>query len=628
MKVRAKKGIAVARVSTKDQSQDERYSLAVQKKRLLEYVQQMGFELIGSVREVIESAHKGKRQEFMKILKEVEQMNEPVALFLYDVSRFSRDSSSKVMLETDRLRKEGKLELHFVYDRIVIHKDSKVSEEDRWRTEVQRHWYDSARKSERVKEVIEWKLNQGHYPSYTPTGYKNEVTIVNGNIHKEIVIDTPRAKLIKEAYRKYASGDYSQEELVRWLRKQGFTMKGKRTKRNPEGKDLPITKGGLQHMLQEVFYTGKFWFTNPVTGERKLWKATNYEPIISEELYEKVQKMLKKKAIKYKAFHDYSSVKFFKYRGLIQCGFCGSLMSPKDKSGDSKYKNCSGIFYVCTHGHKNSNPDYYKEKFGVNHSGVKNWKGKKVVNCPQKMVTEEWIEKQVKHYLEFFHYDKKVYKELRKALKGDYESQMSIMAIEKENIEREIRQKEKEEKNLVAVLAKDPDFDSISTFKEKMIDLRSEIDKLKNQLDVLKEHQEVQIDDFVDSMVICSDLSKQFDKLPDDKKRDLVMLIFSNIEIKVGKVGKKEYEDLSLFLHNEELEELIVKGLPEWLKKHERTKSTGGLFKKVVYVDDDDDDDNDDENNGGGGTGGDGSKVKIELREPDVVGSEDCVSTV
>ena len=107
MKVKAKKGFVIARVSTKDQADDERFSLGVQKKRILEYVEQNGFEIIGDVREIIESAHKGKRQKFMKVLKEIQQLNEPVALFLYDVSRFSRDSSSEVMMETEKLRKDG-----------------------------------------------------------------------------------------------------------------------------------------------------------------------------------------------------------------------------------------------------------------------------------------------------------------------------------------------------------------------------------------------------------------------------------------------------------------------------------------------------------------------------------------
>ena len=567
MKVKAKKGFVIARVSTKDQADDERFSLGVQKKRILEYVEQNGFEIIGDVREIIESAHKGKRQKFMKVLKEIAKIDEPVALFLYDVSRFSRDSSSEVMMETEKLRKDGKVELHFVYDRIVIHKDSRVSEEDRWRTEVQRHWYDSARKSERVREVIEMRLEQGEYPSVAPVGYLNVKEIVgSGSIRKKIVVDTERAKLIKEAFRMYAEDSYSLEELTRILKNRGFTVKGKRTMRNPKGEAKPISKAGCLSMLNNPFYTGKFWFTNPNTGERKLWKATNYEPIISEELFEKTQGILKRKAVQYSAYHKFSPTKFFKFRGLMKCAFCDSLMTPTDKRPDFKGKRTgSGIYYRCTYGKKNSNPDWYKEKFGLNHSGVGKHKGETIVNCPERMLSEDRIEQDIKDQLKLLHYDKKVFQELSKALRKEHDSQMSIVAIEKENIETEIGKKENRMKGMIRMQADNPDFGDIEVFKEELLKLRDEVDSLKEQLEALNDSVELDIDEFLNTMQMCSDLASQYDGLSDHKKRELVMIAFSSIKVRKGRVGKLSTDAID-FNWNEPFNSLLEKGLDKILK--------------------------------------------------------------
>ncbi|MGB6338744.1 MAG: recombinase family protein, partial [Candidatus Aminicenantaceae bacterium] len=525
-----------------------------------------GFEIIGDVREIIESAHKGKRQRFMKVLTEIQQLNEPVALFLYDISRFSRDSSGMVMVETDRLRREGKVELHFVYDNVVIHKESRVNEEDRWRTEVQRHWYDSARKSERVKEVIDYKLQKGEFPSVAPVGYLNVIEgFKSGSIHKKIIIDPERGKLVQEAFGMYVEDTYSLEELARILKNKGFTVKGKRTKTNPEAENRHISKAGLLSMLRNPFYSGKFWFTNPTTNKRELWNASNYEPIISEELFEKVQKILSRKAVKYST-KKFSPTKFFKFRGLLKCAFCGSLLTPNDMKENFKGKRSgSGIYYRCTYGKKNSNPDWYKEKFGLNHSGVGKYKGETIVNCPERMLSEDRIEEEIKNQLKLLHYDKKVFKELSSALKREHESRMSVVAVEKKNLQIEIEQKQKLMKGLIRMQAQDPDFETISEFKEELLKARDEVDNLKEQLEALEESVELDVDEFLNTMQMCSDLASQYDGLPDHKKRELVMIAFSSITVRKGRVGKLATDAID-FNWNEPFNTLLEKGLDKILK--------------------------------------------------------------
>ena len=604
MKIKAKKAIVICRVSTKDQTEDDHFSLKIQEKQILEYATANEFEIIGGPRHIIESAHKGKRQKFMAILKEAQQLDEPVALLLYDISRFSRDSTGPIMLETDELKKAGKIELHFVYDNMVVHQDSCVAEEDRWRTEVQRHWYDSGRKSERVKEVIEYKLKKGEYPSVAPVGYLNVVEgYRSGELKRKIIIDPERGKFVKEAFELYAEDAYSLEELARMLKNKGFTVKGKRTKNNPEAEDRHISKAGLLSMLHNPFYSGKFWFTNPSSKKRELWKATSYEPIISEELFEKAQKILSRKAVQYST-KKFSPTKFFKFRGLLKCAFCGCMMTPTDMKKNFKGKQTSsGIYYRCTYGKKNSDPDWYKEKFGLDHTGVTKYKGKQVVNCPQLLITEERVEEEIKNQLKTLHYDKEVFDELSSALKRDHEARMSLVAIEKKNLQKEIEQKQKMMKGMIRMQAMDSGFEAISEFKEELMEARDKVDTLKEQLQSLEESIDLDVDEFVDTIAMCSNLAAQYDSLPDHKKRELVMMAFSSITARKGSANGVSTDAIS-FNWNEPFESLFLKGLEKLIEEMDDDDIPKFPPKEK-----------------------DGSIIKTNSRVPDKVGREDCVST-
>jgi len=92
-------------------------------------------------------------------------------------------------------------------------------------------------------------------------------------------------------------------------------------------------------------------------------------------LWEKVQKILHEKAIRYVSKHV-STAKFYRYRGLLRCGHCDQVLTPTDMSSNYKNKKPGElIYYRCTYSKKNVDSYWYKDRFGEKHSEIQLRKG-------------------------------------------------------------------------------------------------------------------------------------------------------------------------------------------------------------------------------------------------------------
>jgi hypothetical protein len=78
-------------------------------------------------------------------------------------------------------------------------------------------------------------------------------------------------------------------------------------------------------------------------------KSNSHEPLISEEIFMKVQRILNKKNLSVK----YSSELFYPYRGLIRCGNCQRVYTPYIKKGIQYY--CVNCKPLCENKIKNFN---------------------------------------------------------------------------------------------------------------------------------------------------------------------------------------------------------------------------------------------------------------------------------
>lgn len=187
--------------------------------------------------------------------------------------------------------------------------------------------------SEKVKDANHKLRAEGKTIHMSPIGYLDE-----GSDNKPI--DPSRAPLVIEIFEKYATGEWSFTTIAHWANKQGLTTKPRRQRRTREEilKGVPIESRPLvtfpvSHKTIEVMLSNPYYIGYNV-HHGQLVKSTSHQPLISHDLFYKVQGMLKKK----KQVVHYPQHKFHIYRGLLVCGGCGRSYSPYVKKGHVYYR--------------------------------------------------------------------------------------------------------------------------------------------------------------------------------------------------------------------------------------------------------------------------------------------------
>jgi len=313
------KAIILARVSSREQ--EEGHSIPAQLARARDYVDRKGFEIEEEIT-IIETASTNKiRAEFNKIVIRIKQSSEEFALIVDTVDRITRNFRDSVIL--DDLRKEEKVQLHFIREGLVVNKDSNSSEILRWDMAVMFAKSYILQLSDNVKRSIEQKLRSGEWPGKAPIGYLN-ATKDNGD--KDVILDPERAPLIRKAFELYATGHYSFFTLRKKLKEEGLTN-------NTPNKGI-LSQGQLDFILKGRFYYGYMEMKGKLYPHK-------YPPIISKPLFDKVQEV---KASWHKKPFKWASKPYI-YRGLIICSECGCTITPEMSKG--KY-----VYYHCTNYHK------------------------------------------------------------------------------------------------------------------------------------------------------------------------------------------------------------------------------------------------------------------------------------
>jgi len=179
-----------------------------------------------------------------------------------------------------------------------------------------------------VKRGQRAKAELGFRPNMAPLGYLNDY--YSGKGMKKVFQDPERAPIIRQMFEKVAYEGYSGRKVYDWL-------KDHTTLRSRSGKALNLSI--IYRMLNNPYYCGMFEF--PV-GSGK-WYKGGYEPIISRELFDAVQKKMTV------APKSKPGTKQFDFTRLFKCGACGSGITAQErpkrlKSGAIK----KYIYYHCT----------------------------------------------------------------------------------------------------------------------------------------------------------------------------------------------------------------------------------------------------------------------------------------
>ncbi len=174
--------------------------------------------------------------------------------------------------------------------------------------------------SENIKRGQRQKIRRGEFPGLAPLGYSNDP------ISRKIVIDPSRALLVRRLFAEYATGKYTVEDMKRRTAEWGLMSRS--------GKNLYHSR--LYRILTKPFYYGLVLYG----GE---WFQGSHEPLVTKELFEKVQKVLVRAAVPH--IHKKN---IFPFLGLAQCSSCGGSITAERQKGHHYYRCTKKMKVKCT----------------------------------------------------------------------------------------------------------------------------------------------------------------------------------------------------------------------------------------------------------------------------------------
>lgn len=303
------KAIIYTRVSTEEQARHG-FSLTKQELECKNFATRNGYEILKIFKEEGVSAKDLNRTQLKAMFEYCTQKYKDVdALIFWKWDRLSRGEQSDY------------LELGKFFDKNNI-KPLSVTENNEETAEAELlRWinqgtsrYEWRKIQERTKLGMRGAVEQGRWVNLAPVGYKNDK-------EKSLIPCPVNAKYIKMAFELFATGLYSQTELIDKLRIAGMEK---------------LDKNKIGRILRNKVYIGMLtyeWLEEPKRGI--------FEPLIDDETFYKVQAILdgKKPIISgYKRNRE-----DFPLRRYVRCPYCNTpLTASYSKGRKEKY-----AYYHC-----------------------------------------------------------------------------------------------------------------------------------------------------------------------------------------------------------------------------------------------------------------------------------------
>lgn len=301
----AKRAAAYIRVSTDDQLE---LSPDSQLKEIRAYADRNGYTIADEYifhDDGISGTSAKRRPAFMEMIATAKKKPKPFdAIIVWKFSRFARSREDSIVFKS-MLKKLG-ISVISVSEPIT---DDKMSIIVEGLIESMDEYY-SANLSEEVKRGMLEKFSRKQAMSAAPYGYRLE--------NKKYVPEPAEAEIIKEVFTRFVNG-----ETV-WGISKDLKARGIKTKRGN------ITEPRTIHYyLDNPVYIGSIRYTLDGGGSRQRYLDGNYmiqedchEPIISKDLWNEAQKLIKKnreiygKSTKPVSYHEYA------LKGIVKCASC------------------------------------------------------------------------------------------------------------------------------------------------------------------------------------------------------------------------------------------------------------------------------------------------------------------
>lgn len=300
-----KRAAAYIRVSTDDQLE---LSPDSQLKEIRAFAERNGYAIDDEYifhDDGISGTSAKRRPAFMEMIATAKKKPKPFdAIIVWKFSRFARSREDSIVFKS-MLKKLG-ISVVSVSEPIT---DDKMSIIVEGLIESMDEYY-SANLSEEVKRGMLEKFSRKQAMSAAPYGYRLE--------NKKFVPEIAEAEVVREVFNRFVNG-----ETV-WGISKDLKARGIKTKRGN------ITEPRTIHYyLNNPVYIGSIRYTLDGGGSRQRYLDGNYmlqenchEPIISKELWDEAQKLIKKnreiygKSTKPVSYHEYA------LKGIVKCSAC------------------------------------------------------------------------------------------------------------------------------------------------------------------------------------------------------------------------------------------------------------------------------------------------------------------
>ena len=316
-------GAAYVRVS--DERQDE-YSPDSQLKKIREYAAKDGY-LIPDEYVFYDDGISGKsakrRDDFNRMIAIAKEKTHPFdVIYVWKFSRFARNQEES-MVYKNLLRKKG----------VAVVSVSEPIPEGHFGTLIERiiEWMDEfylVNLGTEVTRGMTEKFGRGEPVVPPPFGYKmGEKTYIPDE-------ESGAADIVREIFQRYADGERQRALAV------SLGDRGVRTTRGT----LPKVRW-VEYILRNPCYIGKLRWT--ADGSRAVSKLDfdnesimtidgHHEPLISMELWDKVQKMMDAQKKSYPKYAKREQPIQYMLKGLLRCSACGGALALGSSSGKDK----------------------------------------------------------------------------------------------------------------------------------------------------------------------------------------------------------------------------------------------------------------------------------------------------
>lgn len=415
-----KRAALYIRVSTMEQAK-EGYSIPAQTSKLKAYAEAKDYYVVNTYTDPGYSGAKLERPGLKQLISDVKAKKIDIVI-VYKLDRLSRSQKNTLYLIEDVFQKHGvdfismleSFDTSTPFGRATIGMLSVFAQLERDTITERMHMG----RTERAK--------QGYYhgSGVVPLGYD----YVNG----ELIINEYEAKIVQEIFDLYVNHGKGQQHITRKL-----------VQKYPDKvKTLTIIKYALQNPL----YIGK------ISWDGQVYQG-NHSPVISQELFEKAQKIFREKAKFSTTNHNQKSL----LAGFIYCGKCGAKVFREAGGGGSyKGKKYNYAYYTCRSVKK------------MMPSLVKDW------DCDQKRQRCEAVEAKVIDAIKTLNF---------KQLRFDIENEKTDKAQQIKDIETALKKKETEKNKLIDLYQ----FGNIEvdTLNDRIHSINMTSDELKHELAAL-----------------------------------------------------------------------------------------------------------------------------------------------